>query len=363
MITQSLDANFDPSKAEAFAEQLLNRLNSGGLALMISIGHRTHLFDTMAELPPTTSSQIAQAANLQERYVREWLKAMTVGGIIEYDPKTFHYYLPAEHAAFLTRTAGSDNLATFFQHIAELGTVEDAIVNCFQVGGGVPYSAFSRFHTIMAEDSGQTIVSALEEQILPLVPGLVERLQSGIDVMDLGCGSGCALNKLAQLFPASRFIGYDFSESAIATANQQAQIEGLSNVQFQVKDAATLDEVECYDLITTFDAIHDQAYPDVVLQNIHRALRLNGVYLMQDIRASSDVSGNLDHPFAPFLYTISCMHCMTVSLAEGGMGLGTMWGREKALAMLQDAGFADIEIKELPHDLVNDYYIIRKEEA
>ncbi|NBD18736.1 MAG: methyltransferase domain-containing protein [Cyanobacteria bacterium] len=302
MTTQSLDSNFNSSQAEAFAEKLLNRLNSGGLALMISIGHRTHLFDTMAELPPTTSSQIAQAANLQERYVREWLKAMTVGGIIEYDPKTFHYYLPAEHAAFLTRTAESDNMATFFQHIAELGTVEDAIVNCFQVGGGVPYSAFSRFHTIIAEDSGQTIVSALEEQILPLVPGLVERLQSGIDVMDLGYGSGRALNKLAQLFPASRFIGYDFSESAIATANQQAQT-----------DTATLDEVECYDLITTFDAIHDQVYPDVVLQNIYRTLRSDGVYLMQDIRASSDVSGNLDHPFAPFLYTVSCMHCMTVS--------------------------------------------------
>ena len=139
---------------------------------MISIGHRTHLFDTMAELPPTTSSQIAQAANLQERYVREWLKAMTVGGIIEYDPKTFHYYLPAEHAAFLTRTAESDNMATFFQHIAELGTVEDAIVNCFQVGGGVPYSAFSRFHTIIAEDSGQDHCLSLRRADFAPSPGV-----------------------------------------------------------------------------------------------------------------------------------------------------------------------------------------------
>ena len=213
----------------------------------------------------------------------------------------------------------------------------------------------------MAEDSGQTIVVALEDQILPLVPGLVERLTAGIEVLDVGCGSGKAINKLARLFPASRFTGYDFSPEAIATATAEAVASGLTNAHFQVKDAAKIDEVERYDLITTFDAIHDQARPDVVLHNIYQALRCNGgVYLMQEIRAESHVSGNLDHPLAPFLYTISCMHCMTVSLAEGGMGLGTMWGREQALSMLQQAGFKSIERQALPHDIMNDYYIIRK---
>ena len=204
-------------------------------------------------------------------------------------------------------------------------------------------------------------MSALTEYVLPLVPGLLDALEQGIQVLDVGCGSGRAMNKLAQLFPNSRFKGYDFSEEAIAAAITEAQAYGLTNVQFQAKDAATMDEVECYDLITTFDAIHDQARPDIVLRHIYNALRTDGgVYLMQDIRAASDLSGNLDHPLAPFLYTTSCMHCMTVSLAAGGMGLGTMWGREKALEMLNEAGFVSIEMKELPHDIMNDYYLLRK---
>lgn len=361
MHAQPSSSTFDPVKAEAFAENLLATLNAGGLALMISIGHRTRLFDVMAKLEPATSQQIAAAANLQERYVREWLNALTVGGILAYRADTQTYRLPAEHAAFLSRDAGADNLATFFQHISGLAMVEDAIVECFYKGGGVPYEAFSRFHEVMAEDSGQTVVPALESAILPLVPGLIERLTQGIDVLDVGCGSGRAMNRLAQRFPASRFTGYDFSTAAIATATAEAKAHGLGNVRFQIQDAAQIAEVERYDLITTFDAIHDQAQPDRVLHNIYTALKTNGgVYLMQEIRAASNVSENLDHPVAPFLYTISCMHCMTVSLAAGGMGLGTMWGREMAWEMLQAAGFQAIERKELPHDIMNDFYILRK---
>jgi 2-polyprenyl-3-methyl-5-hydroxy-6-metoxy-1,4-benzoquinol methylase len=354
---------FDATKAEAFAEQVLGILNSGALALMTSIGHRTELFDTMAEMPPSTSQQIADAAGLNERYVREWLGAMVTGRFVEYDPVNKTYFLPTEHAAFLTRAAGSDNIAPFAQYIPLLANVEDQIIDCFYEGGGVPYSEFKRFHEVMAEDSGQTIVSALFEHVLPLVPGLAESLQRGIAVLDVGCGSGRALNKLAQAYPNSRFMGYDFSEEAIANASTEAIRRQLNNIEFHVQDAATFDEPNRYDLITTFDAIHDQARPDRVLRNIYNALRPNGIYLMQDIHASTDVSGNMDHPAAPLLYTISCMHCMTVSLASGGMGLGAMWGREKALKMLAEAGFKSVEIKRLAHDFQNDYYILRKTEG
>lgn len=361
-MTESLltEQPFDATKAEAFAEQLLSILNQGALALMTSIGHRTELFDTLAELPPSTSHQIADAAGLNERYVREWLGAMVTGRFVHYNPADQTYTLPAEHAAFLTRSAASDNIAPFAQYVSVLGTVEDQIVDCFYKGGGVPYAEFKRFHEVMAEDSGQTVVAALEDHILPLVPGLTAALEQGINVLDVGCGSGRAMNQLAQAFPNSRFTGYDFSGQAIDNARSEAQRRHLNNIQFHVKDAATLDEVEQYDLITTFDAVHDQARPDIVLQNIYRALRPNGTYLMQDIHASTEVSGNLDHPAAPLLYTISCMHCMTVSLAVGGMGLGAMWGQEKALQLLHAAGFSEIEIKRLDHDFQNDYYIIRK---
>ena len=327
---------------------------------MTSIGHRTGLFDTMAGMPPATSAQIAAAAGLDERYVREWLGAMVTGGIVECQPRTGSYHLPTEHAACLTRATTPNNIAAFAQYIPQLGTVEDPIVGCFEQGGGVPYAAFPRFQELMAEDSGQTVLPALLDTILPLVPGLIERMRAGIDVMDVGCGSGRALNLMARTFPKSRFTGHDFLEEGVARGRAEAKAHGTTNVRFEVKDAATLDEVERYDLITTFDAIRDQARPAVVLAAIGRALRSDGVYLMQDIAGSSHVHKNLDHPMGPLLYTVSCMHCMTVSLAQGGEGLGAMWGEEKALEMLAAAGFRQVEVKRLEHDLMNSYFVCRK---
>lgn len=351
---------FNQQVADAFTEKMVDVLNYGSLALMTSIGHRTGLFDTMATLPPATVEQIAKTANLHERYVREWLGAMVVGRIVEYDPATNTYHLPAEHAAALTRAAAPNNIAAFTQYIGLLGSVEDGIVDSFRNGGGVPYAAFPRFQEVMAEDSGQSVLPALLDHILPLVPGLIEKLEQGIEVLDVGCGRGLALILMAQTFPKSRFTGYDFSENGIAAARSDAQQKGLTNLRFAVQDAATLAETERYDLITTFDAIHDQAKPAAVLRNIHRALKADGVYLMQDIAGSSHVHNNLDHPIGPFLYTVSTMHCMTVSLAYNGEGLGAMWGREKALEMLADAGFTQVEVKELAHDIQNHYYINRK---
>jgi cyclopropane fatty-acyl-phospholipid synthase-like methyltransferase len=203
-------------------------------------------------------------------------------------------------------------------------------------------------------------VTALFDHILPLVPGLTERLEAGIEVLDVGSGSGRALNLMARAFPQSRFTGYDISEEGVLRAITEAKKHGSTNVRFEVRDAATLDENARYDLITTFDAIHDQARPAAVLENIARALKDDGVYLMQDIAGSSHVHNNIDHPLGPFLYTVSTMHCTTVSLAQGGEGLGTMWGEEKATEMLSDAGFRNVETRRLDHDIANTYYVVRK---
>ncbi|HEY0077200.1 MAG TPA: class I SAM-dependent methyltransferase [Pyrinomonadaceae bacterium] len=349
-----------PTAADLFAERMLGVLNSGALTLMISIGHRTRLFDTMAALAPSTSVRIAEAAKLNERYVREWLGAMVTGRIVEYNQPDATYSLPPEHAAFLTRAASPNNLAAPMQFISLLGSVEDQIIECFRRGGGLPYSAFPRFHEVMAEESGQTVAAGLFDFILPLVPGLIERLREGINVLDVGCGRGHTLNLLAEAFPKSRFVGYDFSGDALAEGYVEAKRAGLRNVRFEMKDAAMLDDVERFDLITAFDAIHDQARPARVLEGINRALKPEGVFLMQDIAGSSHVHNNLDHPLAPFFYTISCMHCMTVSLALEGEGLGTMWGQEKAREMLADAGFTRVEMKQLPHDIQNYYYVATK---
>jgi ubiquinone/menaquinone biosynthesis C-methylase UbiE len=350
---------FRAERAEAFAESLLQILNHAGTALMTSIGHRVGLFDGLAALSRVTSEELAAHVNCNERYVREWLAAMTVSGIVLYDPVEKTYDLPDEHAAFLTRAATPDNLAVLAQYVAVLGGVEDEIVECFRNGGGVPYERFHRFHEVMAEDSGQAVDSVLLEAVLPLVPDLPARLRLGIDVLDVGCGSGRAMIRLAEQFPQSRFVGYDFAQEAIARARAEAESRGLHNVRFEVRDAAALDEHRSFDLVTTFDAIHDQAHPDRVLAAIRAALKPGGVYLMQDIAGSSRLEKNLDHPLGPIFYAVSCMHCMTVSLAAGGEGLGTMWGEEKALAMLAEAGFEPVSVHQIEGDIQNNYYVAR----
>jgi len=345
----------DPVKA--FTERLLGCFNDAALALMISIGHRTRLFDVMADMDPATSQEIADRARLSERYVREWLAAMTTGGMIDHNPATNRYWLPVERAACLTRAATPNNLASVAQWFAVLGAVEDKVVDAFAHGRGVPYSAYGRFHEVMAEESGQTVVAGLDEHILPLVPGLEDRLERGIDVVDVGCGRGKALMHLAERFPRSRFTGIDISEAATASAVSEAVERELHNIQFSRIDAARWDATEAYDLVLAFDAIHDQPEPGQVLLNIRRALRPGGLFLMQDIAAASCVHGNRNHPVGPFIYTISCMHCMSVSLAGGGPGLGAAWGKELALDMLADAGFDQVRVEQLPHDIMNYYYI------
>lgn len=355
--------DFDPDKAEGFATRLLAALNNGAPCLMTSIGHRTGLFDSLRDLPPSTSEEIAQKAGLHERYVREWLGAMVTSGIVEIDPATNRYRLPAEHAAFLSRKAAADNVAVFAQYIALLGSVEDDIVECFRKGGGVSYAKFSRFHEVMAEDSGQSVLSSLESHILPLVPGLTDRLAAGIRVLDLGCGRGLIMTRLAELYPKSRFTGMDLSPEAIAYARGEASKKALKNINFIAIDLSNFDETaqpESFDFITTFDAIHDQAKPLSVLNGIHRALKTGGIYLMQDISGSSQVHKNIAHPIGTFLYTVSCMHCMTVSLAQGGEGLGAMWGEEKTREYLQRAGFRSVETHRLTHDIQNNWYVITK---
>ncbi|HVR96794.1 MAG TPA: methyltransferase domain-containing protein [Thermoanaerobaculia bacterium] len=344
----------------SFSDTLKTFLNHGAAALMVSIGHRTGLFDAMADLWWATSGEIARASGLNERYVREWLGAMTAAGIVDHRTRDGAYRLPLEHAACLTREASPNNMAAFMQYISVLGSVEDEVVEAFRHGRGVPYSAYKRFHAVMAEESGQTVVAALLDQILPLVPRLRDRLAAGLDVMDVGCGSGRALIEMAAAFPASRFTGFDISDEALAAGRVEARRRGLTNVQLLWRDVSELAAEEEYDLVTAFDAIHEQAQPDRVLENIHRALRPGGVFLMQDIAASSHVHENVDHPAGPFLYTISCMHSMPVSHAAGGPGLGAMWGKETALQMLQEAGFQSVRTDRLQHDSQNFYYTAEK---
>jgi SAM-dependent methyltransferase len=350
----------DEAAAEAFADRMIGIVNGACVAVMTSIGHQTGLFETLSGRAPSTSDDIARAAGLNERYVREWLNAMTTGRVLVHDPATRTYVLPAEHAACLTEAAGPENLARLAVLIPMLGEVEQGIVRCFREGGGLSYDDFDRFHEVMAAESLAVVDATLLDVVVPHVGGLAERLTEGIDVADIGCGSGHAINVLAAAYPNSRLVGYDFEPEAIEAARAEAAELGLTNARFEVLDVATLDEVEAFDLITAFDTIHDQAHPGTVLAAISRALRGDGTFLMVDISASSNVEDNLEHPVGPFLYTVSTMHCMTVSLGQGGDGLGTVWGEQLATTMLREAGFTDIDLAPVEADPFNTYYVCRK---
>lgn len=344
--------------ASAFAERMLGTLNESSLALMMSVGYRTGLFEAMRGAGWLTSVELAARSSMTERYVREWLGAMATGRVVEIDGtgEADRFLLPDAHASVLT-DAG-EGMARTFQWVSLLGGVESRVVECFERGGGVPYEAYERFHEVMAEESDGTVVGALEEHILPLVPGLVERLESGIDALDIGCGSGRAVCAMAARFPRSRFVGYDLCDPAVERARAVATERGLSNARFSVRDVTDLGDAGSFDLVTGFDVIHDQRDPAGVLRAVRGALREDGTFLMQDLRCHTAVSENVGHPLCPFLYGISAMHCMTVSLAQQGAGLGAAWGEELAVRMLKEAGFSDVTVKTLPHDILNNWYVM-----
>lgn len=350
----------DRERAKAFTSTIIDVLNGGALSLMCSIGHRTGLFDTMAGMEPATTSEIATATGLKERYVREWLSAMASGGIVDYDGDAGTFHLPVEHATLVTRAGGPLNVANEMQFIAHLGRVEDDVVEAFTTGAGVPYDRFPGFAHLMGEQSATRFDAGLLDEMIPNIDGAVDALTAGATLADVGCGTGHALILLAEAFPNSRFTGYDFSPVATEIARRTATDRGLTNVEFVQCDVAELDVDAELDYITTFDAIHDQARPDAVLRRIHDALKPNGSYLCVEPKASSALADNLDEPISAYLYTVSTMHCMSVAIAGGGEGLGTAWGTERTIEYLEGAGFTDIAIKDVHVDRMNTHFVARR---
>ncbi|ASM75454.1 transcriptional regulator (plasmid) [Pseudosulfitobacter pseudonitzschiae] len=359
MTVQNEIIAFDEARAEAFANRFVGTLNEAALAIMTSLGHRAGLFDALAENPGLTSDALALKAGVNERYLREWLGVMVTSGVVAYDPHAGSYTLPPEHAAFLTRAAAPDNMAVTTQFIGVAASVENEMLERFRTGEGLCYGHFDRFHEVMAEDSAQLVVASLVDAILPVVPGLIDRLKDGIDVADFGCGGGRAMLRLAREFPHSRFFGFDLCADAFAATEAEARAEGLENLAFESCDLSSVQSVGRFDLVTAFDAVHDQKDPKGFLALIHRSLRKGGVFLMQDIGGSRDLEKNIKNPFAPLLYTISSMHCTPISIGQGGPGLGAMWGVETAQEYLAATGFASVETHRLPHDPINAYFVAR----
>ncbi len=357
--THPPEPELDDAKVEEFAGRLFDLTTGGLLSHLVGIGHRTGLFDALAGTP-ATSAELARRANLDERYVREWLGAMATGGIVTYDPATRAFTLPPEHAVCL-RGSTSTNLAPFTLTVAHLGEHLDELIEAFRHGGGVPYERFRpRFTEIMDGMSRGLFDDQLVSGILPTVPGLPERLTEGVRAADIGCGTGHSVNLMAAAYPASTFVGYDLAPDALARGRAEAGEAGLTNVSFTELDVVELPTEPPFDVVFAFDTIHDQADPARVLSRVHDALAPGGTFVMMDTKAATDLADNLDNPFAPLLYSVSTLHCMTVSLARGGAGLGTVWGEQLARTMLAEAGFTDVEVHDVPDDPLDAVYVCRR---
>ena len=356
---------------DAFAKKLTDILNHGALNLAMGIGYQVRLFDVMDALArPATAATIAGKAGLDTRYVTEWLGVMVCGGVVALsgsEDGQDRYRLPREHADLIARRAGSANLGVYTQEIPLLTRCAmDEVLSGFQTGQGVGYHHYPRFQHFMGQLADAKHREVLVETFLPSVDHgtLVHRLAAGIRVCDLGCAEGVALLLMAQAFPRSTFVGLDIAEEALQQARKAAEAEDMDNVTFLHQDAAALvansDLIESFDYVTAFDAIHDQTRPLAALKGVHALLKPGGLFSMVDIAAGSRLADNRDHSMGSFLYTVSLMHCMPVGLVDGGTGLGMMWGREKAVTMLQEAGFRDVQVSEIPQDAFNLHFFCRK---
>jgi SAM-dependent methyltransferase len=348
----------DTNPSQEFGAKLLQIYTGGMLTNLINIGYRTGLFEA-AGAGPAKIEELSARAGLHERYVREWLGAMTTSGIFDEDEASGEFSLPPERAALLTG-AQAANAAPVSGMIVHMSKHVPALAHCFKHGGGVGYDAFRPEFTSCMDDLWRRIFDEqLIDGFLGRVEGLDGRLRAGIRVLDIGCGTGHAINVMARSYATSSFVGFDIAEDAIEAARQEAAEMGLRNVEFAVQDVTRLPPESSFDLITAFDAVHDQREPAVVLKSVGDALRPDGLFLMIEFKFESEIADNVGNPFAPLYYAFSTMHCTPVSLALGGPGLGAVWGDCTARAMLRDAGFSRIERLDSPRPQ-NCIYVCRK---
>lgn len=356
----SVAASIDSAKQEAFTGQVLANTSAAMVTTLAALGDRLGLFKVLSASGPATSAEIAARAGIVERYAREWLGGMTSAGYVTHDAVTGQFALPAEHVAALADEGGPMFFGGLYEMLLSASSVVDGIAEAFRAGGGVPQSAYDeRFWDGMERFTGGWFDSLLVQQWLPAVPDVERKLRQGATVADIGCGRGRALIRLAQTFPASRYVGYDVFAPSVERATAHAREAGVTDlVRYEVRDAAS-DLPDRFDVITTFDVIHDAVDPVAVLRSIFRALKPDGIYVCLDVNCSDKLEENTG-PLGSMFHGISILYCMTTSLAAGGAGLGTLGLHEHKLRELASVvGFR--EIRRAPiENAFNNLYELRR---
>lgn len=337
-----------PADVVAGVERFMGDVRGWLAFYLLMLGHRTGLLDAV-RADAGSAAEIAQRAGTHERSTAEWLAGMTAAGYLHHRLGVFT--MPPGQAALFEGGVLPFDPIVLFTFPDVITRVQPDVERSMRDGSGVPYARYQpEFSTAQDAMNGPLYDMFLVQEWVPSVAGLQERLSAGADLVDIGCGGGRALCRLAAAFPASRFTGYDLDDAALAIGMERAAREGLSNVSFQRRDIADLDADACVDVILAVDAIHDQAAPEQVLRSAQRALRADGVLVMVEPTATGDLDQDIQNPMAVMGYATSLSHCVQVSLAEGGPGLGGMWGSAGAHRLLTAAGFSDVQEHHSPSD-------------
>ena len=358
----SATAALDMDKVNGFAFKLLGDYTGANMSTLMAIADRLGLFGALERLGPATSAEFAAAAGINERYAREWLSAMACHRVVTYDDATKRFTLPPEHAFCLTATLSPVYLGSMFSCLPAQWQNIDLLTEAFRSGGGVPQARFgTEFWCAFERFTRPGFVNHLCQDWLPAMPEAHARLQAGGSAADVGCGNGQALIELAKGYPTASFVGLDAYPLAIEAAAANARAAGLADrVRFEVCDVGQGIPGE-YDLITTFDVVHDMPRPRPALAEIKRALTPGGVYFVLEFNFYGDLQRNIDHPLGigAFGYSSSCIYCMTTALAVGGEGTGTCMGEEKMRAMVEEAGFSQFRRLDFPQNPFNLFYEFR----
>jgi 2-polyprenyl-3-methyl-5-hydroxy-6-metoxy-1,4-benzoquinol methylase len=350
----------DENRAAEFTGRVLADTAAAATVVLAALGDRMGLFKNLAEYGPGTSGELASRTGLSERYVREWLAGMFAAGYLTYDDAQHSYALPAEHVPTLAAEPGPAFFGGVHQEL--IGAIQryDHVAQAFRHGGGIrPTDLHPDVWAGTSRFTAQWHQNMLVQQWLPLVPDVTAKLQAGARIADVGCGTGQALIALARAFPAITATGYDAHPPSVVQARRAAAEAGVADrISYHALDAAA-GLPESFDVITTFDVVHDAVDPLGLLRSIRDALEPDGRYLCLEINCSDQAADNTG-PIAALLYGFSILYCMTTSLAEGGEGLGTLGLPEPALRQLAGkAGFARVRHMEMDNPFNSLYELAR----
>jgi SAM-dependent methyltransferase len=329
----------DRDLAKTFMGRLFDMTSGAAVLGVLAVADRTGLLRAMQGAGPLTLDAVVERTGLETRYVEEILATLVAGGMLDLDRASQTYELPDEHAACLSDESSPYFMGGWTQIMQGLYGAIPGVVDACHNGGGVAYDHFGD-HMVdgisRANSPGMRLL--LTRRWLAALPEVVQRLEDGIRVADVGCGAGTAVLTMARAYPQSTFTGYDVSESSITRAREAAREEGLANAHFELAGGEALPLDPSFDLITAFDVVHDLVDPKAVLARIRQALSPEGVFFMVEPAVEAELADNVN-PSGALLYAMSTLHCMTVSLAHGGEGLGAAWGPEKAEQYCLNAGF------------------------